>query len=453
MPALGMAQETGKLLKWYKAEGDQVAKGDPLMEVETDKVTVTIEAAGSGQLASISAKEGEDIPVGEVIAYLIAPGEAAPPRPVRKAPALKPAAAAPSSAPRSAPAAGRTMPQVSRSQAAPRPANGATVVINASTIAARMAADNGIDLAAIKPYGGRVTKEDVLAYLQAGPASVSDGRILASPKAKRLARELGLDLAQIPSSGPFGAVLAIDLPVAGESAPAVKSAPPPLPVGYSEVELSNLWRVMAEHVTQSWKEIPHFYLIREVHAGKLMAAREGLQTKGGAKVTFTDMLVKLVAQALRQHPNVNATWMNKTIVEIKDINVGLAVGVAEGLVVPVIHKAGELGVQQIAERRAEIVQRANDKGLKPQDIQGGTFTISNLGMYNIDGFNAIVNAPQAAILAVGRIVERVVAIDGKPAVRPMLAMTLSCDHRVVDGLRGAQFLDTLAKLIEEPNLA
>jgi pyruvate dehydrogenase E2 component (dihydrolipoamide acetyltransferase) len=451
MPALGMAQETGKLLKWYKAEGDQVAKGEPLMEVETDKVTVTIEATGSGQLASVSAKEGEDIPVGEVIAFLLAPGEKTPER-KPKAAAPKPTPATPTAAPQRSTPQTRPVPQA-RPQAGPRPANGATVVINASTIAARMAADNGIDLAAIKPYGGRVTKEDVLAYLQAGSAPVSGGRILASPKAKRLARELGFDLAQVPGTGPFGAVLAIDLPLASESAPAAKVAPPALPDGYSEVELSSLWRVMAEHVTQSWKEIPHFYLIREVDAGKLMAAREGLQTKGGAKVTFTDMLVKLVAQALQQHPNVNATWMNKTIVTIKDINVGLAVGVPEGLVVPVVHKAGELSVQQIAERRAEIVQRANDKGLKPQDIQGGTFTISNLGMYNIDGFNAIVNAPQAAILAVGRIVERVVAVDGKPAVRPMLAMTLSCDHRVIDGLRGAQFLDTLAKLIEAPNLA
>jgi pyruvate dehydrogenase E2 component (dihydrolipoamide acetyltransferase) len=447
-----MAQETGKLLKWYKVEGDQVAKGDPLMEVETDKVTVTIEANGSGQLSGVFAKEGEDVPVGEVIAYLLAPGEAAPPRPVRKALPAKPAAAAPASPQRSAPQA-RPVQPATRPLAAPRPANGATVVINATAIAARMAADNGIDLAEVKPYGGRVTKEDVLAYLQSRPTQTNGGRVLASPKAKRLARELGFDLAQIPGTGPYGAVLAIDLPLADSSAPAVKAAPPSSPDGYSEVELSNLWRVMAEHVTQSWKEIPHFYLIREVDAGKLMAARESLQTKGGAKVTFTDMLVKLVAQALEQHPNVNATWMNKTIVRIKDINIGLAVGVPDGLVVPVVHNAGELGVQQIAERRAEIVQRANDKGLKPQDIQGGTFTISNLGMYNIDGFNAIVNAPQAAILAVGRIVERVVAIEGKPVVRPMLAMTLSCDHRVVDGLRGAQFLDTLAKLIEQPQLA
>lgn len=451
MPALGMAQETGKLLKWYKAEGEQVAKGEPLMEVETDKVTVTIEANDSGQLAGISAKEGEDIPVGEVIAYLVAPGESAPARKPKPAPAVPARASAPvASAP-------------SRPVAAAQPAyipparnGGGTVVINASPIAARMAEEHGIDLAQVKPYGGRVSKDDVLAYLnsrtQPGRVqSASGGRILASPKAKRLAKELGFDLAAIPGSGPFGSVLAIDLPTAG-SAPAAKPAPAALPAGYTATELSSLWRVMAEHVTQSWQDIPHFYLVREVDAGALMAAREGLQTKGGAKVTFTDMLVKLVAQALQQHPNVNATWINKTIAHIQDINIGLAVGVPEGLVVPVIHKASELTVAQIAERRVQLVQRANEKGLKPQDIQQGTFTISNLGMYNIDGFNAIVNAPQAAILAVGRIVERVVAIDGKPAVRPMLALTLSCDHRVVDGLRGAQFLDTLAKLIEQPDL-
>lgn len=452
MPALGMAQETGRLLKWYKAAGEQVAKGEPLMEVETDKVTVTIEATESGTLANVVASEGQDVPVGETIAHLLAPGEAAPPPPViRRAAPSSPAAAAPAAS-----AAPRPQAPTARQPAQAQPAaaplgNGRAVVVNASPVALRMAAENGIDLGLVKPAGGRVTREDVQAYLQnlARPVGgfSAGGRVLASPKARRLAAEAGLDLATIAGSGPEGAVLAIDLPLAAGAL-----APPPLPVGMSEVSLGSLWRVMAEHVTQSWQDVPHFYLVREVDAGALIVARQQLKGQGGAKVTFTDMLVKLVAKALRQHPNVNATWRRGTIALIEDVNVGLAVGVSDGLVVPVVHGADQLSVQQIAERRGQIVERANQKALGPDDIQGGTFTISNLGMYNIDAFNAIVNAPQAAILAVGRIVERVVAQAGKPTVRPILTMTLSCDHRVVDGLRGAEFLDTLAKLIEEPNL-
>ncbi|MCW5875837.1 MAG: 2-oxo acid dehydrogenase subunit E2 [Anaerolineales bacterium] len=449
MPALGMAQETGKLLKWYKASGEQVTKGEPLMEVETDKVTVTIEATESGTLANVVATEGQDVPVGEAIAHLLAPGEAAPPPPVIRSAPAAPAALPPAAAPRpqAQPAARPAQPL-----AAPPAGNGRAVVVNASPVALRMAAENGIDLAQVKPGGGRVTREDVRAYLEGrlrpAPGRVG-GRVLASPKARRLAAEAGLDLASIPGSGPEGAVLAIDLPLA-----AAPAAPPPLPAGMTEVSLGSLWRVMADHVTQSWQDVPHFYLVREVDAGALMAAREKLKGKGKTqvKVTFTDMLVKLVAKALAKHPNVNATWTRGTIALIEDINVGLAVGVPDGLVVPVVHKADQLSVQGIAQRRAEIVERATTKALGPDDIQGGTFTISNLGMYNIDAFNAIVNAPQAAILAVGRIVERVVAQAGKPAVRPILTMTLSCDHRVVDGLRGAEFLDTLAGLIEKPDL-
>ncbi|HRN50494.1 MAG TPA: dihydrolipoamide acetyltransferase family protein, partial [Anaerolineales bacterium] len=212
--------------------------------------------------------------------------------------------------------------------------------------------------------------------------------------------------------------------------------------------LSSLWKVMAEHVTESWQDIPHFVLSREVDATNIMAARKTAQARSEAKITFTDLLVKFCARALAQHPNVNATWRSRTIWPNEHINVGLAVGVEDGLVVPVVADADKLSLQDVAVRRAELVQKANSKSLLPADIQGGTFTISNLGMYAIDSFTAIVNAPNAAILAVGRIVERVVPVDGQPAIRPMLALTLSCDHRVLDGLRGAQFLDTLASLIE-----
>ena len=209
---------------------------------------------------------------------------------------------------------------------------------------------------------------------------------------------------------------------------------------------------MAERVTQSWTSTPHFYLLREVNASRLMAWREQLQMQIEPQPTYTDLLVKLVAAALSRHEQVNASWNDGKIVLHREINVGLAVAVKDGLVVPVIHQANEQSLSQIAERRQNMVSRAQAGKLSAEDLANGTFTISNLGMYGVDAFNAIVNPPQAAILAVGRIAERVVPIDGQPAVQPMMILSLSCDHRVIDGARGAQFLATLAGLIEEPLL-
>lgn len=452
MPALGMAQETGKLLAWFKTEGQQVTKGDPLMEIETDKVTVTIEASESGVLANVVATAGQDIPVGQTIALILAPGEKAPPRESmpKVAPLATPAAPAPA-APRPAAASRPGTPAPQAPSYAPA-IGGRTVVVNASPIAIRIAAENGIDLALVKPSGGRISKEDVREYMHTrqAPARSNGGqpasrRVLSSPKAKRLAREFGVDLALLRGSGPSGAVLAIDvLPLAGAPAAPQEPAGPPL---------SNLWRVMAEHVTASWQDVPQFVLFREADATTLIAARQKAQAVAGeTKITFTDLLVKLCAAALEKHPNVNSSWRSRAIWPNEHINIGLAVGVEDGLVVPVVADADKLSLQEVAVRRAELVRKANSKGLLPADISGSTFTISNLGMYAIDSFTAIVNAPNAGILAVGRIVERVVPVDGQPAVRPMLALSLSCDHRVLDGLRGAQFLDTLAGLIEAAEL-
>jgi pyruvate dehydrogenase E2 component (dihydrolipoamide acetyltransferase) len=452
MPALGMAQETGKLLSWFKNEGQQVAKGEPLMEIETDKVTVSIEAPESGVLANVVATAGQDIPVGQAIALILAPGEKAPPRESMPKATQQPAPAAPApAAPRPAAASRPSTPSPQTPSYAPA-IGGRTVVVNASPIATRIAAENGIDLALVKPSGGRISKEDVREYMRTrqAPARSNGGkpagsRVLSSPKAKRLAREFGVDLALLRGSGPGGAVLAIDvLPLAGAPAAPQEPAGPPL---------SNLWRVMAEHVTESWQDVPQFVLFREADATKLIAARQKAQAAAGeTKITFTDLLVKLCAAAVEKHPNVNSSWRSRTIWPNEHINIGLAVGVEDGLVVPVVANADKLSLQEVAVRRAELVKKANSKGLLPADISGSTFTISNLGMYAIDSFTAIVNAPNAAILAVGRIVERVVPVDGQPAVRPMLALSLSCDHRVLDGLRGAQFLDTLAGLIEAAEL-
>jgi pyruvate dehydrogenase E2 component (dihydrolipoamide acetyltransferase) len=323
----------------------------------------------------------------------------------------------------------------------------------ASPVAARIALENDVDLAQIKAAGERIQKEDVLLYLEAqqGEAEKDDsGRVLASPKARRLAQEQGLSLATIMGSGPDGAVLAADVLGAASTVQTSDPAPAATPVTEQTEPTSRMWRVMAQRLTESWQTIPHFYLEREVNAAKLMHWWQGSMARVSDKVTLTDLLVKIVATALRQHPRANASWRDGTIILNEAVNVGLAVAVEDGLLVPVIHQADRLDLAALSERRQVVVERARSGKVQPDDLQGGTFTISNLGMFGVDAFKAIVNPPQAAILAVGRIADRIVPVDGQPGVQPMMTLTLSCDHRVVDGVRAAQFLQSIVRFIEEP---
>jgi pyruvate dehydrogenase E2 component (dihydrolipoamide acetyltransferase) len=207
---------------------------------------------------------------------------------------------------------------------------------------------------------------------------------------------------------------------------------------------------MAERVTQSWTSAPHFYLLREVNASRLVSWRTQVKEHTGKRITYTDLLVKLVAAALRQHPQANAAWNHGEILLNDEINIGLAIATEDGLFVPVIHQADQLSLSQITDRRSELVRLAQDGTLGLEDLQGGTFTLTNLGMYGVDIFNAVLNPPQAAILAVGRITERVVPVNGQPAVQPVMMLSVSYDHRAIDGARGAQFLEALANLVEEP---
>ncbi len=460
LPALGMSQDTGKIVHWLKGEGEQVTKGEPLVEIETDKATVEIEAPASGVLTQIGAADGDDVPVGQVIAVVLAAGEAG----ATKAAPLAPVAAPQVSAPHGTGGSNGSSVSVEQPRQIVPPVPGGvnqngsvsarSTAVAASVLASRIAAEHHVDLSQVKTAGQRVQKADVLAYLHAQP-SVADGRLLASPKARRLAREQGKDLAAIVGSGPDGAVLTADVlaaSVVSAQVPVASVATSPVVTDEaSNLAVSTIWRIMAERTTQSWTEVPHFYLAREVHASRMIAWREHLMVERGAKeVTYTDLLVKMVALSLRQHPRVNTMWNAGKLVQLADIHIGLAVAVEEGLVVPVIHHADQLSLRGIARERKELVARAREGKLRPQDISGGTFTISNLGMYGVDTFNAIINQPQSAILAVGRIAERVVPVNGQPAVRSMMALTLSCDHRAVDGARGAQFLETLADFIEEP---
>ncbi len=421
MPALGMAQDEGVLLRWLKKEGEMVTAGEPLMEVATDKVDVQVEAPASGTLTAVTAQEGDEIPVGQVIAQIAAEGEELPPAP----PAAEP-------------------------EDAPDEETSVSSSLPSSPVAARIAAEHGVDLANVQAAGGRISKEDVEAHIR----SLSTGpRVLASPKARRLARERGVDLASLAGSGPEGAVLAADVPLSAQPVPVAPLAErPPSAVEPETQPVSRMWQIMADRLTASWTSVPHFYLVREVNADQLINWRTILSSGAadGAKITYTDLLTKLAALSLARFPRLNAFWDDGKIVTNPEINVGLAIAVEDGLLVPVVHNADRLRVEEIAAHRADLVARAGSGGLTADNFAGGTFTISNLGMYGVDAFNAIVNPPQAAILAVGRIADRVVAVDGQPAVRPMMTLTLSCDHRAVDGVRAAQFFDALIGMIEEP---
>ena len=387
MPALEMAQENGKLLSWRKKEGEAVAKGEPLLEIETDKAVVEIESPADGILAGVKAQEGDVIPVGQTIAWIVLPGE------------KPPAETQPS-------ATGRRM-------------------------------DTKVSAPASAPA----------AKISSEPAS-SAARI--SPKARRLAREHGIDLSGVRGTGSDGEILAEDV-LALVASPGSAKEPPAS--GALEA-MSSIARLMAERTTQSWTSMPHFFVVREADAGALTEAREKLgsaiEKTQGVRVTHTDVLVSLAARVLVKHPRLNASWTGDGIRLNPEVNVGIAMAVNDGVVAAVIPGAQAKNLGDIAALRHDLTERARAGRLRPADIAGATFTISNLGMYKVDAFSAIINPPQAAILAVGRITDRVVPVEGKPGIRPMMTMTLSSDHRVVDGARAASFLNDLADAIQDP---
>jgi pyruvate dehydrogenase E2 component (dihydrolipoamide acetyltransferase) len=393
MPALEMAQETGKLLAWRKKEGERVTKGEPLLEIETDKAVVEVEAPGDGVLAGVTANVGAVIPVGETIAWLVAPGEQPP---------AKTASAA----------------------AGARAGSGA-----ARPVAAAAAAQAGRQ------------------------PSAAASQI--SPKARRLAKELGVDIGQIRGTGPDGTITSEDVQGFADrkSASGATGAAVMAPAGVET--LSQIARLMAERTTQSWTSVPHFFLVREVDASGVVAMQARVSGEMGtaqsASPTITDLLIALVARVLAKHPRMNSSWTGEGIRANPDVNISVAMAVKDGVVGAVIHKADKLRLAEISLQRRELTERARAGRLRPADISGGTFTLSNLGMYKVDAFSAIITPPQAAVLAMGTIAERVVAVDGKPGVRPMMTMTLSSDHRVVDGARAAEFLSELADAIQNPD--
>jgi pyruvate dehydrogenase E2 component (dihydrolipoamide acetyltransferase) len=388
MPALELTQETGKLVAWRKKEGEKVAKGEVLLEVETDKAVVEIESPGDGFLAGVKAVGGDVVPVGTTIAWLVAPGE--------------------------------TPPTEVAPRASARETTGASAPVH-------QAPPNTAALRA-----------------------TSQAKI--SPKARRLAKEHGVDLNRVRASGPGGEILASDILAAKESVTC--SASTPTSVGSGAETLSSVARLMAERTTQSWTTVPHFFVVREVDATALNSAREKLRAaieqSHRVKLSHTDLLVTLVARVLAKHPRVNSSWVSGGIHPHADVNIGVAIAVDDGVVAAVIPKTDKATLADIAVQRRDLAKRVKEGHARPTDIAGATFTISNLGMYSVDAFTAIISPPQAAILAVGRIADRVVAMKGRPAVRPMMTLTLSSDHRVIDGARAALFLNDLVEAILQP---
>jgi pyruvate dehydrogenase E2 component (dihydrolipoamide acetyltransferase) len=407
MPALEMAQETGKLVSWKKKEGEQVKKGEILLEVETDKAVVEIEAAADGVLAGVSAKVDDVVPVGQIIAWLLKAGESVP---------------ASAGAPQQS---GRKMEAAPAAAAAP---------------------------AAPEPVA---------------PASVAGAKI--SPKARRLAREHNVDISKVRGSGPGGEILADDImsaarmpaPAAAASAPAASAPATPAPASTSAPAsahtgaVSSIGKIMAERTTQSRTQVPQFYVTRAVDATNLNASRTRrvpeVERSHGVKATHTDILVAAVARSLRHFPRMNGSWNNGSIAMHNEVNVALAMAVENAVVTAVIKNADKLALGDIAKQRKELTERARANRLSPADIGGATFTISNLGMMEVDAFTAIIVPPQAGILAVGAIKDQVVAAGGYIGIKPMMNLTLTSDHRVIDGARAAEFLNDVVAGLTDPD--
>ena len=381
MPALNPGQETGILLEWLKQEGETIEKGDPLMEIETDKANVEVEAEATGILSNISVQPGDEIHVGEVIAMILAKDESAP----------------------------ESIKDDSSTQAA--------VTENE-----------------VKHHSGSSEKMESI-------ETVSKNKIAASPKIKQYAKKEGIDLSSVKGSGPGGTILMEDV-LAIQSTVEKED---------NDFQTGKGWLLMADRLTESWTSAPHFSIVRNLDATNMANHKKETEANSSTNITFTDLLVKYAASSLKEHPRVNASLIDGKLIKNLAINIGIAVAIEDGLIVPVIHNADELSLEEINERRKELVARTQEGKLRSGDLDAGTFTISNLGMFDVDSFNAIINPPQSAILAVGKINDQVVPMDGKPTIRPMLKINLSFDHRVIDGARGARFLQTLSNIIENTN--
>jgi pyruvate dehydrogenase E2 component (dihydrolipoamide acetyltransferase) len=396
LPRLGQGMESGTIVRWLKAEGDRVEKGEPLYEVDTDKATQEVEAEASGVLLTIAVAEGE-VPVGQTVGVIGEPGES-----------------------------------VTVESSAPAPE------------------------AAAEPAAPAPTQESTFRSVINGARDKTTGRVKASPLARRMARERGVDLHGLSGTGPDGRIIAEDIERA-EAAPAEaaprRATPAQVPAEVESVPLTSIRRTIARRLTEAW-EVPVFQLTVSVEMSQANTLIErSRELDPDIRVTVTDLLAKVCARALMRHPDVNVQFAGESLLSFPSANIGIAVAAPQGLVVPVIQAVERLSLTEVAQARAAIVGKARDAGLQVADLDGGTFTISNLGMFGVEQFIAVLNPPQAAILAVGATVDRAVVVDGEIVVRPMMTITLTVDHRAVDGGPAADFLRTVKTFLEDPALA
>jgi pyruvate dehydrogenase E2 component (dihydrolipoamide acetyltransferase) len=387
MEALSPTMEEGKVLTWHKAEGDAVTDGDILAEVETDKAVMELQARGAGVLRKILAPDGATVPVGSLVAVIADPDE--------------------------------------------------DISVLVADTEAKPAEPPSPDAPTPTPVPTPTST----------PATAS-GRIKASPLARRLAGDRGLDLAHIAGSGPGGRITKRDVELAGDRVPAAPAAPDD---GYEDVELSQIRKTIARRLAQSLGPVPHFFLTIEVDMERAADARAALNAlESRSKISYNDIILKAIATALRQHRACNAWWQEGHIRYFDDVHLSMAVAVEDGLITPVIRHAHLKSLREIAAESRQLAERARERKLQPDEYTGGTFSVSNLGMFDIDEFTAVINPPEAGIIAVGSITEKPAVVDGNVQVRRRMRLTMSCDHRVIDGATGARFLQTVRRMLENP---
>ena len=458
MEALSPTMEEGQVVKWLKGEGDVVAQGDILAEIETDKATMELVARGEGALRKILIGEGGTAQVGDVIAIIAGEGEdiaalvaglggvgGAVADGDRQAGAASEAPAAEEAQP---PAAGLEPSQPAAADAAPSPAPGPTPARTAGPPPARTPGATPAHTTATVPT--------------ATGAAATAGRIKASPLARRLAGETGVDIAAVQGTGPGGRVVKRDVEMAAAAAaaapPVAPDAPamtPATPPGeeFTDVPLSQMRKTVARRLAESLGPVPHFFLTVDVNMTRALEARvrvNRILAAQDARASVNDLVIKATAAALTHHPECNAWWQGSSIRRFNSVHMGVAVAVPDGLITPVVRDAHAKGLAQIGAEVREMAGRAREKKLQPHEYTGSTFSISNLGMFGIEEFTAVINPPEAGIIAVGAVEERPVAVDGEVVVQPRMRITMSCDHRVIDGAQGARFLATLKSFLEEP---
>ncbi|HEY3993144.1 MAG TPA: dihydrolipoamide acetyltransferase family protein [Ktedonobacteraceae bacterium] len=428
MPKMGDTMEEGKILHWIKREGDEVKKGESLAEVETDKVNIEIEAFASGILRKIVIAEGESAPIGAPIAYIGAADEALP------------------------------------GEAGGNDSNGKSTNGKAKKGQEKPAVRGSVAPTASAPSAVAAPTAASLTLPSAEPA----GRVFISPLARRLAEEHNIDYRQLRGTGPNGRIIKLDVQSALQQAPAavapaITAAPftmEPQPASIDagevvEIPLTTMRRTIAKRLAQSMQSAPHFYVTSVIDTGKLGELRKQINEYAATdpnpiKVSFNDLIIKAVAVALLRMPQVNVSFAEDRLIQKKQVHIGVAVALEQGLIVPVLHNADTRGILDIAREAKRLADAARNNKLKPEDLSGGTFTISNLGGFGVDSFTAVINPPESAILAVGTITPTPAVVDGQVVVRDRMKVTLSSDHRALDGAVAARFLQELKRLLEEP---